>query len=121
MTIQTRATKNALATTPGTDGRRAILAYLREVRHDRGLSLEQVAGGVDISPVALAGALWGDVDFSPEALARLAQTLEVEHTLVAPLAVPSRLLSLWDDPWNGQDDSTGPAGWPLVVAKEGAD
>ena len=119
MTIPTYASSTHLEA-PRALGSAAIRAYLREVRHDRGLSLEVLAQRVGTPAVALAGALWGEVGLSPEAAARLAATLQVDPALVTCLAEradpPARLWLLG----GGPSDCAG-QGRPAVVAKEGSD
>src|SRR5919198_5100565 len=99
----------------------AILAYLREVRHDRRISLDDAATALGVSPVELAGALWGHNDLSAQAVARLADLFAVDHALLAPLAAQPPRLALLDEAWLQDEDGAQPhAGWPLVVAKEGS-
>jgi hypothetical protein len=105
-------------------GRDTILAYLREVRHDRGYSLDDAAAHVGVSPINLAGALWGQNDLPAQAVERLADLFAVDHALVAPLATQLPRLALIDDAWQGDADADGVQpgnGWPQVVAKEGSD
>ena len=119
MTIPTHASSTHMEALPAVDSA-AIRAYLREVRHDRGLSLEALAQRAGTPPVALAGVLCGEVSLSPEAAARLADALQVDHGLVACVAEradpPARLWLLG----GGPSDCAG-QGRPAVVAKEGSD
>jgi transcriptional regulator with XRE-family HTH domain len=119
MTIPTHASSTHLEALPAVDSA-AVRAYLREVRHDRGLSLEALAQRAGTPPVALAGALWGELPLSPEAAGRLATVLHVDPALVACVAEPEnpplRLPLLGDAP-----SDCGGQGRPAVVAKEGSD
>jgi DNA-binding Xre family transcriptional regulator len=101
---------------------RVMLAYVREMRYDRGISLTELAERVELSPAILAGALWGETELSSTRVAQLVQALELEpHELVAE---PARggLLSPGEAPWSGRDEAwASQTGWPTVVAKEGSD
>lgn len=104
-----------------TFGSAAGRAYLREVRHDRGLSVDVLAERIGTQPVALAGALWGELPLSPDAAGRLVTVLDVDPTLVACVAEqdqPAARLALLDE---GPSDCAG-LGWPAIaVVKEGSD
>lgn len=98
----------------------AVRAYLREVRHDRGLPIDSLAECIGTPPVALAGALWGESPLSPEAAGRLATVLHVDPTIVACIAEPEdptvRLAVVGE-----ALSDCGSHGRPGIVAKEGSD
>jgi cyanate lyase len=105
---------------PATPEPAAVRAYLREVRRDRGLSIDSLAECVGTPPVTLAGALWGELPLSAEAAGRLATVLHIEPALVACMAEPEdtpvRLLLVGE-----ASSDRGGQGRPAVVAKEGSD
>jgi cyanate lyase len=120
MTIPTHA-NFADMEAPVTHDSAAGRAYLREVRQDRGLSLDVLAERIGTPAVALAAALWGEVPLSPEAAGRLVTVLDVDPALVACVAehfYPTARLALVDE---GPSDCPG-LGWPAIhVVKEGSD
>jgi transcriptional regulator with XRE-family HTH domain len=87
---------------------------LRETRYDRGLSLTELAARVEMSPAALAGALWGETALSPADLTQLVHALELEHELAMQPGHAHQRSSVAAPP-------TSETGWPTVVAKEGSD
>jgi hypothetical protein len=105
---------------PTTPEPRAVRAYLREVRQDRGLSIDSLAECIGTPPVTLAGALWGEMPLSAEAAGRLATVLHVEPALVACMAEPEgppvRLLLVGE-----ASSDCGGQGRPAMVAHEGSD
>jgi transcriptional regulator with XRE-family HTH domain len=118
MTIPTHANSTQMEA-PLALGSAAGRAYLREVRRDRGLSIDALAERIGTPPVALAGALWGEVPLSAEAAGRLATVLQVDHVLVACVAEqaqPAARLALLEE----GPDCAG-QGWPAIVVKEGSD
>ncbi len=67
---------------------------LREIRGDRGWTVERMAVATDTGVAAMRGYLDGSTAPSPKALVRLATALEVATTDLAPLRQPPRMHEL---------------------------
>jgi hypothetical protein len=104
---QSPATTDPTAHTvdPASPGLNTLLAYLRELRHDRGVSIPALAERLGIPPMAVIQILSGEAEVAPDVIAKLALALGATEA-----------------PRDERDHPhQPPAAWPTVVAKEGSD